>query len=240
MFRTGRLIMNNENYIVATIRSWNIKIYNEVIKHYPGHWHLISEKDDLNKDTIKKLNPRYIFFPHWSHIVPKEILDISECICFHETDLPYGRGGSPIQNLIAHGHNETLVSALQMVEELDAGPIYFKRKLSLEGLAEEIYNRAAIIIAEMIKVIISEQPQPDKQEGEPIVFKRRKPHESKIPSDLTSYKELFDHIRMLDASGYPRAFMESGGFKFEIYRPALRTEGIVAEVFIKKSKNRST
>ncbi len=23
-----------------------------------------------------------------------------ECVCFHMTDVPYGRGGSPLQNLI--------------------------------------------------------------------------------------------------------------------------------------------
>ena len=108
-------------------------------------------------DIINKLKPKYIFFPHWSHIVSKEILATTECICFHETDLPYGRGGSPIQNLIARGHKETVVTAFQMVEELDAGPIYYKRKLSLDGLAEEIYNRAAKIVAEMIKDITEEQ-----------------------------------------------------------------------------------
>jgi methionyl-tRNA formyltransferase len=53
--------------------------------------------------------------------------------------LPYGRGGSPLQNLIDLGHKDTFVSALKMTEELDAGAIYLKKPLSLEGLAEEIY-----------------------------------------------------------------------------------------------------
>ena len=43
------------------------------------------------------------------------------------TDLPYGRGGSPLQNLIINGHKETMMSALRCVQELDAGPIYLKK-----------------------------------------------------------------------------------------------------------------
>jgi len=224
--------LNQINYIVATIRPWNIKIFNKKIKKYPGNWHLISKKDDLNMDIIKKLKPKYVFFPHWSHIVPKEILAITECICFHETDLPYGRGGSPIQNLILRGHKETVVTALQMVEELDAGSIYYKRKLSLEGLAEEIYNRAAKIVAEMIKDIIDEQPEPKKQVGKALVFKRRKPHQSKISDEIQSLEKLFDHIRMLDAEGYPKAYFEIGSFKFEISRPMFKANSIFAEVVI--------
>ena len=56
------------------------------------------------------------------------------------TDLPYGRGGSPLQNLIIRGHKKTKISALRMVNELDAGPIYFKRSLSLNGNAQKIYS----------------------------------------------------------------------------------------------------
>ena len=41
-----------------------------------------------------------------------------------------------------------------MAKEIDAGPIYLKRDLSLLGTAQKIYNDAAIIIADMIKEII--------------------------------------------------------------------------------------
>ena len=92
--------MNEEQYIVATIKPWNIKAYNSRIKHYPGVWHLISEKDDLKIETIKKLKPKYIFFPHWSWVVSDEVITKYVCICFLMTDLPFGRGGSPLQNLI--------------------------------------------------------------------------------------------------------------------------------------------
>ena len=67
------------------------------------------------------------------------------------TDLPYSRGGSPLQNLILRGHQETQIIALRCVAELDAGPIYMKRPLSLEESAYEIFVRAADVVQEMIE-----------------------------------------------------------------------------------------
>lgn len=229
--------MSNKVYIVATIRQWNIKAYNDTIRNYPGKWHLITDVIDLTLDKIKLLNPRYIFFPHWNHIVPESILDVTECVCFHETDLPFGRGGSPIQNLIERGYEETKIAALRMVGQLDAGPVYMKRKLSLHGLAEEIFIRSSNVVAEMIKYIISEQPTPQEQQGEISTFTRRTPEQSMIPREMKSIDELFNFMRMLDATEYPKAFFAYGGFRFEFSRPAKRTGALETDVRITKCQS---
>ena len=225
-------MMKEKNYIVATIRPWNIKVYEETICRYPGKWLLVTNPQDLKPKLIDRINPRYIFFPHWNQIVDPETLKMTECICFHETDLPYGRGGSPVQNLIAKGHKETMISALKMTSGLDAGPIYLKRRLSLEGLAEEIFIRASKIISEMILEIITKDLLPKEQEGEPILFHRRTPDQSEISLEAETLQELFDHLRMLDASEYPKAFINYGKFVFELSRPALRNSRIEADVTI--------
>ena len=146
--------MGKETYIVATIRPWNIKMFHAVIKKYPGQWHLVDNPAGLTVDLINKLQPRYVFFPHWSALVPQEVLDCVPCVCFHETDVPYGRGGSPVQNLIVRGHEKTKITALKMEAGLDTGPVYMKRPLSLLGTAEEIFVRASRIVADMILEII--------------------------------------------------------------------------------------
>ena len=229
--------MDKNVYIVATIRPWHIMVYHEIIRYFPGKWHLITDAADLKLESIKSLNPKYIFFPHWSHIVPEEILDFTECVCFHETDLPFGRGGSPIQNLIDRGYKETIVSALRMTGELDAGPIYMKSPLSLYGLAEEIFIRSSKVIAQMIMHIIAEEPGPREQQGEISTFTRRTLEQSMIPLRLKSVDELFDHIRMLDATEYPTAFIEYAGFRFDFSRPAKRTGVLDADVRITKCQS---
>lgn len=63
--------MSNKTYIVATIRPWNINAYKEIIVNYPGNWHLLTKPEELTKELIQRLNPRYVFFPHGSYIVPE-------------------------------------------------------------------------------------------------------------------------------------------------------------------------
>lgn len=219
------------SYLVVGRKSWNRNIFNDIIQYYPGQWYFIEALEDLTADNIKKIQPRYIFFLHWSWKVPEEILETYECVCFHMTDVPYGRGGSPLQNLIVRGHQQTKLTALQMTQEFDAGPVYLKKDLCLGGSAEEIYIRATALAAKMIETIIKEEPTPVAQSGEVINFKRRKPTESQIP-DLSSLSKLHDFIRMLDAEGYPKAFIEYQGFRYEFSRSALYDGRIVADVTV--------
>lgn len=193
--------------------------------------HEIENQDQLTESYLKEINPDYIFFPHWSYIIKEEIYENYNCVMFHMTDLPFGRGGSPLQNLIARGIYETKLSAFKCVKELDAGPIYFKKGLSLYGSAEEIFLRASVKIEEMIECIIQNHPIPVAQSGEVIEFERRKPYEGDL-SKLESLIEVYDYIRMLDAEDYPRAFIEIGDFRFEFERASLKKGEILADVRI--------
>tara|TARA_A100001011_G_scaffold400437_1_gene514994 strand:- start:3653 stop:4351 length:699 start_codon:yes stop_codon:yes gene_type:complete len=225
------------SYLVVTIKEWNIKRYNLARGNFSGEWYLITNPSELSLEKVRKINPKYIFFPHWSERVPSEITSNYECICFHETDLPFGRGGSPIQNLIVRGFKSTKISAIKMTDKIDAGPIYLKKELSLEGIAEEIYIRSSEIVFEMIKYIIENKPNPIHQEGEVVIFKRRKPDQSIIPKEITTINELFDFIRMLDAEGYPKAKITFNSFEMEICNPVLRHNKLEGIVQIKPKPN---
>jgi len=224
---------SRNTYLVVASNVWNRQIFKESISLYSGEWHLISEEENLNVEGIKSINPRYIFFLHWSWRVPVEIIGNYECICFHMTDVPYGRGGSPLQNLIVREHQHTKLTALRMTEEFDAGNVYLKELLSLGGNAEEIYIRASHLAVKMIKQIIEETPTPIPQTGHIENFKRRKPEQSQIPQ-LDSLITLHDFIRMLDAENYPKAFIDHQGFRYEFTRSALYNGKIVADVTIKR------
>ena len=156
-----------------------------------------------------------------------------ECVCFHMTDLPYGRGGSPLQNLILEEKKHTQVTALRMIEEMDAGPIYAKRPMSLEGRAEEIYLRAGNLCWEMIQWIINNDPVPEPQHGQPTRFPRRKPEQSELPLQV-SLSQLYDFIRMLDAPTYPLAFIDYGDFRLEFSNPQLSENVLEARVMIRR------
>ena len=208
------LKLPKNKYIVATIKKWHFDSFYKRYGGGDGEWLLISNPKDLNFEFVKENNPRYMFFPHWSWIVPNEIIHNYECVCFHSSDVPYGRGGSPIQNLIIRGVTETKISALKMVEELDAGPVYMKRSLSLKGRAQDIFENSAEIIAEMMQEIVKNEPTPQPQIGESIVFKRRQESENLLPMD-SDLNHLYNHIRMLDAETYPTSHIVHGKYKIE-------------------------
>lgn len=191
-----------------------------------GQWAVCTSPSDL-ATMVNTLAPKYTFFPHWSDIVPDSVLRATEAVCFHMTDLPYGRGGSPLQNLIARGHNETMLTALRMTSRLDEGPIYAKRPLSLHGSALEIYQRAADLALDLVEFIIDSDPTPEPQSGTPTVFRRRTPDESRLPADAGA-ETLYDHVRMLDAPGYPHAFVDHGRWRVTFTRAELTPDGVNA------------
>jgi methionyl-tRNA formyltransferase len=225
------------NYVLATSRRWNEPLAQRLQERTGHAFHLISSKKDLSLQRLQKIEPRSLFFPHWSYIIPEEIFNTYECVIFHMTDLPYGRGGSPLQNLILRGHTETNISALRCVQDLDAGPIYLKRPLSLEGAASEIFLRALGIIEDMIQEIVKKEIEPKPQEGEPVLFYRRKPEESDISrAEIHNLNDFFDFIRMLDAEGYPRAFLDSHDHKIELSRAQMEQDKLVGTFKIYRQK----
>ena len=212
-------------YLVVGSKPWNRVVYDEVIAPLPGTWSYLDDRTRLEEE-VTRLAPRYAFFLHWSWKVPPSVLDATECVCFHMTDVPYGRGGSPLQNLIVRGHDRTKLTALRMVDMMDAGDVYMKRDLELHGTAEEIYVRATRLAAEMVAEIIRQRPSPTPQSGDVVTFTRRRPADSAIPP-LSSLDAVYDFIRMLDADGYPHAFIEHNGYVYRFTR-AVRYDGRVA------------
>lgn len=224
------------NYIVLSEKSWHADLFTNLKKSFNfDNWLLIDSKSDFNLENLEKFNPAKIFIPHWSHIIPKEIYQKHECIVFHMTDLPFGRGGSPLQNLIVRGYKSTKISALRVEEGLDTGDIYLKEPLELYGTAEEIFSRASLIIEKMIFDIIQKQLIATPQFGPVTEFKRRKLEDSNIIK-LTKLEEVYDYIRMLDCEGYPNAFIETDNLKFEFDKAIFNeTEKIItANVRISK------
>lgn len=222
-------------HIILSEKSWNQDLVKKLSKkNNKIKWLVINNRLDFNITKLESINPVKIFIPHWSYIIPDIIFEKFECIVFHMTDLPFGRGGSPLQNLIVLGKDKTKISALKVIKELDAGPIYLKKDLCLNGNAEEIFKRANSIIESMIIEIIDKDLIPEEQKGEVFYFKRRKPKDGNI-FNLKDLKLIYDYIRMLDAEGYPRAFIENEFFKFEFFNANFK-EGkeIHAEIRIVK------
>jgi len=217
-----------DNIIIATIKEWNILNYFKIKEKYSNrfNFYLITDKEELTKEYIDKINPKYIFFPHWSWIIPKEIYNNYESIVFHMTDLPYGRGGSPLQNLIVRDVYNTKITALRVDKGLDTGDIYLKEDFDISiGSAEEIFIKLSnILFDNMIPKFLSSNLVPKKQSGKIVTFERRTQKESNLESIKDkSLVKIYDFIRMLDADGYPKAYIEFDNFKIEFSEVSMKS-----------------
>jgi methionyl-tRNA formyltransferase len=104
----------------------------------------------------------------------------------------------------------------------------------LFGTAQEIFLRSSMIIFMMIDEIITKDILPKAQEGEIVEFRRRKPEEGDI-IELKDIEKIYDYIRMLDAEGYPNAFIKVGNLRLEFSRATIKnSKTILADVRIIK------
>ncbi|MCK4264787.1 hypothetical protein KAW80_00340 [Candidatus Babeliales bacterium] len=233
--------MDRKNIVIATIKSWNIALAQEFKEQYKNDYNvfIITDKSELTYDLLGEIKPVYVFFPHWSWIISSDICENFECIVFHPTDLPYGRGGSPIQNLIVNKQYETKVSVIKADKGIDSGLIYFKEPFYLgTGNVEELLKMyARTIFYKLIPKFLAEKPIPIEQSGEVVKFVRRKPSESRISEErLINLNDFYDHIRMLDGEGYPKAFIQLGNFKI-LFSGVHKSSGELKGIFeIKEEK----
>ena len=229
------------NIIIATIKEWNIKNYFKLKESLKGkyNFYLITNKDELNLKNIEQINPQYIFFPHWSDKVEKEIYTNFESIIFHESNLPFGRGGSPIQNLIINKHYKTKISAIECLEIIDSGDIYLQEDFDLkEGNAQEIYeNISEIVFHKMIPFILKNKPLKYAQTGEVVSFNRRTKEQSDLKQlQNSSLRDIYDFIRMLDADTYPKAFCNIQDYKVELHNVTFKDNKLIGKFTIDEKK----
>jgi len=219
-----------KNYLVLSLKEWNWDNFDRYFGD-KNNWYLVKSLEQLRL-LAARLNPRYIFVPHWSEMLPKDIYGNYECVVFHMTDLPYGRGGSPLQNLIEQGHKTTWLSSFRVTGKLDAGDIYSKVWFSLDGKAEDIFKDCSNLCFKMMETIAAYELEPTPQAGKPTYFMRRTPDMSRLP-DVDDVNKLYDHIRMLDAPTYPKAFLDWNEWRLEFTDVSLG-DGLNAKVrFIK-------
>jgi len=219
--------------LLLSSRPWNRALADRLSRQLDRAVESIIDPAQLTPEVVAAIDPQWIFVPHWSHLIPESIWAPWPTVIFHMTDLPYGRGGSPLQNLIQRGHSSTMLTALRCGAGLDTGDLYLKQPLSLYGSAEEIFLRADNLIEQMIEQIVRKELIPTPQQGKPVVFSRRSPAESNLTScpegDLSAW---YDQIRMLDAEGYPHAFLELHGMRLEFRRVCQRNDALHADVRI--------
>ena len=93
-------------------------------------------------------------------LIPEAVLDRALWLNVHPSLLPRWRGAAPIERALMAGDEETGVSIIKLVPELDAGPIAAQRSFPLTGDDDfgSVSARAGELAAELLEEVL---PSPD-------------------------------------------------------------------------------
>ena len=110
-------------------------------------------------ERLGRANPDAIAVVAYGRILPREILELPrfKCVNVHASLLPRHRGAAPIQAAILAGDRETGVTTMKVEPELDAGPIYLERRVSIgeTETAGELSARMAALGADLLVETLS-------------------------------------------------------------------------------------
>jgi len=135
----------NSNHKVVAVYSQPASKANRGQKIIPSNVEIFAKEHSLNLRTpaslehdveynfFKKLEPDIVVVIAYGKIIPKKFLNLSKhgFINVHASLLPKWRGAAPIQRSIMNLDNETGISIMKIVEELDSGPVMYQDKIEI-------------------------------------------------------------------------------------------------------------
>ncbi len=127
----------------------------------------------------------------------------------HESDLPNGRGMSPMKHQIMNGKNKITACLIKLNNKVDGGDIVFKDKILLKptDLYDEIKLKQIKTTENLIVKLINNlhNLKYKKQKGKPTYFKKLSHKDDEININK-SIKEQFNKIRSTNNYFYKNFF----------------------------------
>ncbi len=161
------------------------------------------------------------FYLSYGQIISSGILAKNKHnIVVHASDLPVGKGWSPMSWQILEGKDEICVTLFEAVEKVDAGAIYLKKNLKfsstelLDALRLKLGNLIVLMCLEFINTFPDILLNKKEQSGASTFYDRRFPKDSGLDPDKT-IREQFNLLRIVDNEKYP-AFFELNGCKYKL------------------------
>lgn len=199
----------NITLVVDNLDSWLVpfvkKLQNRLSREHKVNW--VTDLHQIQKGDMA-------FFLACQKIVPPEILKLNKHnLVVHESDLPKGRGWSPMTWQILEGKNEIVITLFEAKERVDSGQIYLQDRMKFEGhelIGELRRKQGEMTIKLVIDFINSYLKIMGKvQDGEPTYYPRRRPEDSELDINK-SIKDQFNLLRVVDNRRYPAFFRYRG------------------------------
>ena len=143
-------------------------------------------------------------------LIPDERLAAALWLNVHPSLLPRWRGAAPVERALLAGDEETGVTIIKLVKELDAGPIAAQREFAIErdDDAGTVYAKAAEIAVELLDDLVAQRHK--------LEFRPQK-GEATYAEKLTSADRRLELSRPEDALRRIRALSPHVGARAELH-----------------------
>jgi UDP-2,4-diacetamido-2,4,6-trideoxy-beta-L-altropyranose hydrolase len=142
------------------------------------------------------------------------------CLVVHESNLPQGKGWSPLTWQVLEGVSEIPVTLFEAANSIDSGEIFGQEVIPLKGteLLDELHDLQAESTFSLCNEFIRNYPKSLErgvpQKGGESVYRRRRPVDSGLDPSRT-LEELFPALRVASNQDYP-AFFRYRGCRYRI------------------------
>jgi methionyl-tRNA formyltransferase len=195
--RIQLLTSNKDSWIVP----YGLILQNEIILR--GHMcEYLFEEDEVEEGDI-------LVFLSYEKLFRKLSLNQHNLV-IHESDLPKGKGMSPLTWQVLEGKNLIPITLLEATKEVDAGNIYKQRFLDLRGdeLNPELKHLQGQATIDLVLWFLDNYPNSANgkpQLGDSTFYSRRSAKDSELNVDL-SIREQFNLLRVCDNERFPAFF----------------------------------
>ncbi|MDB4893269.1 MAG: Methionyl-tRNA formyltransferase [Gemmatimonadetes bacterium] len=167
----------------------------------------------------------------YGHILPKVVIDLPRLgtLNIHASLLPALRGAAPIQAAIREGLAETGVSIMQMVPQLDAGPVlHTARTPILEDetaleLSLRLSELGANALIEALALVELGLAKPEAQDESRVTFAPKITRESAQVDWTASAYEVARHIRAYEPK--PGGWSKVNGVEVKLFGARIAPRG---------------
>ena len=187
---------------------------------------LVNRKDvnlELLYDSQDTESFEIVFVLGYTKILPKSFIEQNGLtLVVHESDLPKGKGFSPVQWQILEGKNNITVSLIELAQEVDSGDIFEQTEIKLDGseLYKDIRSAQANATFKLVEHFLDSYPLVDKrpQVGKSTFYRKRSLADGELNVDL-SIREQFQLLRIGNNEGWPSFFyMDGKKYILKIYK----------------------
>ena len=192
----------------------------QILVDNPKSWFVLKVKQ--LQDKIAALGYESTFVERHEDVKPGDILFLLSCeskytrlnlnrhnLVVHASDLPKGKGWSPLTWQVLEGKNVIPVTLFEAAEKIDSGVIYLQDNLQLSGteLIDELRVKLYESIEKLVLRFVAMYPNcvGRDQMGEESIYKRRRAQDSELDVNK-SLAEQFNLLRIVDNDKYPAFF----------------------------------